>query len=120
MRLVQEGFQHTLLHDPEALFWDEPTGGLDPRSARRLKDLMRVHCDRGGVVFMTTHVLEIAERLADRVGIIANGRLAAIGSPAELRALRGDGDASLEDVFLDVTASAAETASGLDADHERG
>ena len=93
----------TLLHDPEALFWDEPTGGLDPRSARVLKDLMKNHCARGGVVFMTTHVLEIAERLADRVAIIARGRLVAQGSPATLQALRGEKASSLEDVFLELT-----------------
>ncbi len=92
----------TLLHEPDILFWDEPTGSLDPRSARALKDLMREQCDRGGVVFMTTHVLEIAERLADRIGIISNGRLVAAGAPGELRR----SGQNLEDVFLEVTAEA--------------
>ena len=101
----------TLLHDPEALFWDEPTGGLDPRSARVLKDLMKSHCARGGVVFMTTHVLEIAERLADRVAIIARGKLIAQGSPAELQALRGTTASSLEDIFLELTEPAPEISS---------
>ena len=90
----------TLLHDPQILFWDEPTGGLDARTASIVKELMRKLSQRGVTIFFTTHILEIAEHLCDRVGIINNGYLQAVGSLEELR--RGT-DASLEDVFLKLT-----------------
>jgi len=90
----------TLLHDPQILFWDEPTGGLDARTAFIVKELMRRLCQRGVTVFFTTHILEVAEHLCDRVGIIVNGHLQAVGSLEELR--RGT-DASLEEVFLKLT-----------------
>ena len=90
----------TLLHDPRILFWDEPTGGLDARTAFVVKEIMRKLCQRGVTIFFTTHILEIAEHLCDRVGIIVNGHLEAVGSLEELR--RGT-DASLEEVFLKLT-----------------
>ncbi|MDI3298021.1 MAG: ABC transporter ATP-binding protein [Bacillota bacterium] len=89
-----------LLHDPAALVLDEPTIGLDPRSARLLKNVLRDFCRRGGAVLMSTHVLEIAQHLCDRVVILQNGRLLAQGSPEELA--RG-ADRSLEDVFIELT-----------------
>ncbi|MDI3317011.1 MAG: ABC transporter ATP-binding protein [Bacillota bacterium] len=89
-----------LLHDPEVLVLDEPTIGLDPRSARLLKNVLRSFCARGGGVLMSTHVLEIAQHLCDRVVILQNGRLLAQGRPEELA--RG-ADRSLEDVFIELT-----------------
>lgn len=90
-----------LIHDPQVFFLDEPTVGLDPKSARLIKDILRQLCDRGVTVFMSTHILEIAERMCDRVGIIQEGRLIAVGTMDELRG--GDGGASLEDIFLELT-----------------
>ncbi|MDQ3512252.1 MAG: ABC transporter ATP-binding protein [Chloroflexota bacterium] len=92
-----------LVHQPPVLFLDEPTNGLDPRSARTVKDLLRDICARGGTVFMTTHILEIAEQMCDRVGILDQGRLVVIGTIGELRDRQGLPDASLETIFLDVT-----------------
>ena len=92
-----------LIHEPEVLFLDEPTNGLDPRSARLVKDVLRQICDRGATVFMTTHVLEVAEQMCDRVGILDNGRLVEMGSLEELRARLGMPDASLESMFLALT-----------------
>jgi ABC-2 type transport system ATP-binding protein len=90
-----------LLHDPQVLFLDEPTVGLDPRSARLIKDILRQLAARGSTVFLTTHILEIAEQLCDRVGIIRDGRVIAMGTMTELR--HGDHDRSLEDIFLSLT-----------------
>jgi ABC-2 type transport system ATP-binding protein len=98
-----------LIHDPDVLFLDEPTVGLDPRSARVIKDLLRALCDRGKTVFLSTHVLEIAERLCDRVGILHHGRLVALGTMAELRERARGGD-SLETIFLQLTGGDAPTA----------
>jgi ABC-2 type transport system ATP-binding protein len=92
-----------LLHQPQALFLDEPTVGLDPRSARLIKDILRDVAGRGASVFMSTHILEIAERMCDRVFIINQGAIVAAGTLDELRA---GGDASLEDIFLKLTGDA--------------
>lgn len=89
-----------LIHDPKAFFLDEPTVGLDPRSARLIKDILRQVAAGGTAVMLSTHILEIAERMCDRVGIINGGKLIAIGTVDELR--RG-GDDSLEDIFLELT-----------------
>jgi ABC-2 type transport system ATP-binding protein len=91
-----------LLHDPKLLVLDEPTVGLDPRSARLIKDILRQFAERGAAVFLSTHILEIAERMCDRIGIIDKGKLIAVGSMDELRAL-GQGETSLEDIFLSLT-----------------
>jgi ABC-2 type transport system ATP-binding protein len=114
-----EGYSHgmrqkavmvaALAHDPEVLFLDEPTVGLDPRSARLLKDVLRQLAGRGVTVFLSTHILEIAERMCDRVGIIHHGRLITEGSVASLRE-RAQASASLEDIFLELTGGAAEAA----------
>jgi ABC-2 type transport system ATP-binding protein len=108
-----EGYSHgmqqklalagALIHDPVVLFLDEPTVGLDPRSARLIKNLLGQLRDRGGAVFFSTHILEIAERMCDRVVIIDKGQIIADGTMAELR---GDGPGSLEDVFLRLTGGA--------------
>jgi ABC-2 type transport system ATP-binding protein len=92
-----------LVHDPGVVVLDEPTVGLDPRSAKVAKDVLRALCDRGKTVFMSTHILEIAERMCDRVGIINKGELVAVGTIAELRAGDEDGKTSLEDIFLELT-----------------
>ncbi|MFV9506800.1 MAG: ABC transporter ATP-binding protein [Oscillochloridaceae bacterium umkhey_bin13] len=96
-----------LLHQPRALFLDEPTVGLDPRSARLIKDLLRQVAAEGAAVFMSTHILEIAERMCDRVFIINRGQLIASGT---LEQLRAGGDASLEDIFLNLTGDSADAA----------
>jgi ABC-2 type transport system ATP-binding protein len=93
-----------LIHDPRVFFLDEPTVGLDPKSARQVKDLLRQLTSRGTCIFMSTHILEIAERMCDRVGIIDRGRLIACGTMEELRAAGGTG--TLEDIFLQVTGGA--------------
>lgn len=96
-----------LIGEPDVLFLDEPTVDLDPKSARLVKDILRRVADDGGAVFVSTHVLEIAERMCDRVGIIQRGRLIAEGTVEELRAKAVPGkageDASLEDLFLKLT-----------------
>ena len=95
-----------LLHEPEVLFLDEPTVGLDPASARLLKDVLRGMVGRGGTVFMATHILEIAESLCDGVGIVQNGRMLASGTVAELRARsHASEDDTLENIFLNLTGS---------------
>ncbi len=92
-----------LLHDPSVLILDEPTVGLDPKSAKLIKDLLRVYASRGKTVFMSTHILEIAERMCDRVGIINHGTLIAEGTIEELRRRVGEGEGTLEDLFLKLT-----------------
>jgi ABC-2 type transport system ATP-binding protein len=94
-----------LIHDPKVLVLDEPTVGLDPKSARLIKDVLRQLAERGSTVFITTHILEIAERMCDRIGIINHGRLIAVGTMEELRA-RGRGESTLEDIFLSLTGGA--------------
>ncbi|MFC6412647.1 ABC transporter ATP-binding protein [Massilia varians] len=91
-----------LIHEPELLILDEPLTGLDAAAARQVKDLLLSHVARGGTVILTTHILEVAERLAQRIGIIRAGRLIAEGTLAELRERTSGG--SLEDVFLQLTA----------------
>ncbi|KFI07281.1 ABC transporter [Massilia sp. BSC265] len=91
-----------LIHAPELLILDEPLTGLDAAAARQVKDLLLSHVARGGTVILTTHILEVAERLAQRIGIIRDGRLIAEGTLAELRERTSGG--SLEDVFLQLTA----------------
>ena len=93
-----------LIHEPELLILDEPLTGLDAAAARQVKDLLVSHVAKGGTVILTTHILEVAERLAQRIGIIRQGRLIAEGTLAELRE-RTHGD-SLEDVFLQLTEQA--------------
>jgi ABC-2 type transport system ATP-binding protein len=91
-----------LMHDPKVLVLDEPTVGLDPKSARLIKDILRQLADRGAAVMLSTHIMEIAERMCDRIGIINKGQLVAVGNMAELRGL-GKGEISLEDIFLELT-----------------
>ena len=92
-----------LIHDPPVLVLDEPTNGLDPRAAREVQDRIRSSAADGKTVFLSTHLLDMAERLCHRVGIIDGGRLVAVGTVEELRAQQRAGS-SLEEVFLKVTA----------------
>jgi ABC-2 type transport system ATP-binding protein len=93
-----------LIHEPELLILDEPLTGLDAAAARQVKDLLLSHVAGGGTVILTTHILDVAERLAQRIGIIREGRLIAEGTLAELRERTLGG--SLEDVFLQLTEQA--------------
>ncbi len=95
-----------LMHDPQVLVLDEPTVGLDPKSARLIKDILRQMAERERAVFLSTHILEIAERMCDRIGIINQGTLVAAGTMDELRGLGKAGGASLEDIFLSLTGGA--------------
>jgi len=92
-----------LVHKPEVIVVDEPHVGLDPRSGRVLKDLLRGFVKRGGTVLMSTHTLEIAELMCDRIAIIRAGKLIAMGTMAELREQTESGNASLEEMFLKLT-----------------
>ena len=90
-----------LIHNPPVWILDEPLGGLDPRAAHLLKEEMIRHCKEGNTVFFSTHVLEVAEKLCTRIGLIDNGSLRALGTLDELRS--GEGGESLEDLFLKLT-----------------
>jgi ABC-2 type transport system ATP-binding protein len=96
-----------LVHDPQLIILDEPLTGLDAASARDVKNVLRERVRAGGTVIMTTHILEVAERMADRIGVIAGGRLVAQGTLDELRRQAGHGAASLEDTFLALVADEA-------------
>lgn len=86
-----------LIHEPKLIIMDEPFVGLDPKAAHLLKSIMREVCDAGSAIFFSTHVLEVAEKLCDKIAIIKSGKLIKSGTMAEVR-----GDASLEDVFLEL------------------
>jgi ABC-2 type transport system ATP-binding protein len=96
-----------LIHDPRLLILDEPLTGLDAAIARQVKDLLRERVRAGATVILTTHILDVAERMADRIGIIRQGRLIAEGRLEELRASASAGAATLEDLFLGFVADAA-------------
>ncbi|MCP4592390.1 MAG: ABC transporter ATP-binding protein [bacterium] len=97
-----------LLHDPALLIVDEPMVGLDPRTARQVRDLFVERTRRGGTAFITTHTLAVAEAVADRIGIIHRGRLIALGTLEELRR-RAEHHHSLEEIFLQLTEADDET-----------
>lgn len=101
-----------LVHDPDLIILDEPLTGLDAGSARQVKDVLRSKTASGVTVIMTTHILEVAERMAERIGVIAEGRLIAEGTLAELRARIGR-ETTLEEIFLDLVAEGE--AAGQDA-----
>ena len=96
-----------LVHDPRIWILDEPMVGLDPRAAHLLKEEMKNHCAKGNTVFFSTHVLEVAEKLCHRIGIIHKGRLVATGTVEELRN-KAKGDGSLESIFLSITEGSRE------------
>lgn len=88
------------MHAPKLIVMDEPFVGLDPKAAHTLKRMMREHCDEGGAIFFSTHVLEVAERLCDKVAIVNHGKLVRAGTMDEVR-----GEDSLEDAFLEMEAA---------------
>ena len=88
------------IHEPKLILMDEPFVGLDPKAAHTLKEMMREHCDNGGAIFFSTHVLEVAEKLCDKVAIIKQGKLVKAGTIDEVK-----GDESLEEVFLELSES---------------
>ena len=92
-----------LVHKPDVIVVDEPMVGLDPKAARILKDLFREYVRRGHTIMMSTHTLEVAETMCDRIGIIQNGKIRALGTMADLRAASAHGDSGLEDIFLRLT-----------------
>lgn len=108
-----EGYSHgmrqkvvlagALIHQPRVILLDEPTVGLDPASARLLKEVLQEMARQGAAVFLSTHILEIAERMCHRVAILKEGELIAQGSPEELRRKVGHSEESLEDIFLELT-----------------
>lgn len=108
-----EGYSHgmrqkvvlaaALIHRPRVILLDEPTVGLDPASARLLKDILQEMARQGTAVFLSTHILEIAERMCHRVGILKKGSMIAQGSPEELRRTVSHGGESLENIFLELT-----------------
>lgn len=89
------------IHEPKLIIMDEPFVGLDPKASHLLKGMMREFCDKGGAIFFSTHVLEVAEKLCDKVAIIKNGKLIKSGTMEEVK-----GDTSLEDVFLELEGEA--------------
>ena len=99
-----------LIHEPRLIMLDEPLTGIDAGVARQVKDLLGERVRAGATIILTTHILEVAERLASRIGIVNYGRLVAQGSLDELRALAGGGNTSLEDVFLSLTGRQAAAA----------
>jgi len=104
-----------LIHDPQLLILDEPLTGLDAAVARQVKDLLQARVKAGATVILTTHILEVAERMADRIGIIQHGRLVADGTLDELRARSGERQATLEDLFLELTGGEAALTEALPA-----
>jgi ABC-2 type transport system ATP-binding protein len=92
-----------LVHAPDLIIVDEPMVGLDPKGARQIKDLLRAFTEQGGTVFLSTHTLEVAEALCDRIAILHRGEISALGTMAELREQAEAGAAGLEDVFLKLT-----------------
>ena len=85
------------IHEPELIIMDEPFVGLDPKASHDLKEMMREFCDKGGAIFFSTHVLEVAEKLCDKIAIIKDGELVKEGTMEEVK-----GDSSLEDTFLEL------------------
>ena len=85
------------MHEPRLILMDEPFVGLDPQASHLLKTMMREHCERGGAIFFSTHVLDVAERLCDKIAIIKHGELLRAGTTEEVK-----GDESLEDAFLEL------------------
>ncbi|MBR2330775.1 MAG: ABC transporter ATP-binding protein [Clostridia bacterium] len=93
-----------LMHEPKLILLDEPFVGLDPKAAHTLKEMMRDFCAKGGAIFFSTHVLEVAEKLCDKVAIIKGGKIIKVGTMEEVK-----GDESLEEVFLDLEKEDAES-----------
>src|SRR5262249_12307652 len=99
-----------LIHDPKLMMLDEPLTGLDAAIARQVKDFLQARARAGGTIILTTHILDVAERVADRIGIIQSGKLLAEGTLSELRSRAGAQDSTLEDVFLQLVSAPAAAA----------
>lgn len=97
-----------LLHNPKLWVLDEPMTGLDPQASHKLKELMHEHCAQGNIVFFSTHVLDVAEKLCDRVAVIDRGKILAVGTLEELRQKQHNENESLEDLFLSLVADPSE------------
>jgi ABC-2 type transport system ATP-binding protein len=110
-----------LVHSPRVIIVDEPMVGLDPKGARQIKDLLRNFAAQGGTVFLSTHTLEVAEALCDRIAILHQGEIRALGTMAELRREAEAGAAGLEEIFLRLTGDEDVTAvlAALREDGER-
>ncbi|MCE7749097.1 MAG: ABC transporter ATP-binding protein [Candidatus Heimdallarchaeota archaeon] len=93
----------SLLHEPDLLIADEPLTGLDAKSAKVLKEILELHTERGGSVILSTHILEVAEEVCDRIAIMDKGKLVAIGTLEELSVMANKAGADLEDIFLKLT-----------------
>lgn len=93
-----------LIHEPKLILMDEPFVGLDPKVSHTLKEIMKEHCEKGGAIFFSTHVLDVAEKICDKIAVIKDGKLIKAGSMDEVK-----GDESLEEVFLDLEKDNAES-----------
>jgi ABC-2 type transport system ATP-binding protein len=113
-------FSSSLLHTPRVLVVDEPMVGLDPRSVRMVKDLLRRHAARGMTIFMSTHTLAVAEEIADRIGILDRGRLQFLGTVAQLQQELSSHHTSLEALFLQLTEGDESDANGKSREAEPG
>ena len=89
-------FCRSLVHDPEIIFFDEPTSGLDPLNGKRIKDIIRALKDQGKTIFLTTHNMNVADELCDRIAFIVDGRLSLIDSPRQLKIINGEKSVRLE------------------------
>jgi ABC-2 type transport system ATP-binding protein len=103
-----------LLHAPKLLILDEPFSGLDVRTTKIMKDIIRIHVENRGAVLLSTHIMEVAEGLVDRVGILDDGILVGIGTLSELRGQSQDEDETLENIFLRLTEEEGEVIAGVD------
>ncbi|MFW9848228.1 MAG: ABC transporter ATP-binding protein [Candidatus Thorarchaeota archaeon] len=103
-----------LLHAPKLLILDEPFSGLDVRTTKIMKDIIKIHVDNGGAVLLSTHIMEVAEGLVDRVAIIDDGFLVGMGTLAELRSKTNDKGATLENIFLRLTEDEEDVKIGVD------
>ncbi|MHA2462881.1 MAG: AAA family ATPase, partial [Candidatus Thorarchaeota archaeon] len=104
-----------LIHKPKLLILDEPFSGLDVRTASIMKDVIKIHTENGGSVLLSTHIMEVAEAMCDRVGILDEGKLVAVGTLEELRGVSQREGATLENVFLALTEQEDEVRKGIDA-----
>jgi ABC-2 type transport system ATP-binding protein len=104
----------SLFHQPEVLLLDEPLNGLDAKSSRIVKDLISLHAQRGGAVLFSTHIMEVAEHVCTRIGIIYQGRMIAEGTLDQIRSKAGAKGKTLEEVFLKVTNEESEIANTTD------
>jgi ABC-2 type transport system ATP-binding protein len=103
-----------LIHRPKLLILDEPFSGLDVRTASIMKDVIKIHTENGGSVLLSTHIMEVAEAMCDRVGILDEGKLVAVGTLEELRDVSQREGATLERVFLALTEQEDEVREGID------